>query len=398
MFERRIDYSSYNTYRSCHWDRLLATLWGLFAPRKYSERLCPGQHAVSIHIVSQIPQTNLGLHPDQPNGPDDQVPCPLRLDPKDVFHTTPDTGSRSVPLGLPIGQFLVPASFTLKMLPVFPLLQLLELLLRTVRRVRPHLPTAVILIQKFLKDLTVMDRRWRHVVISNQFMLHVDVDMILVAVVVLSVLLRPPSIGILLTFLLLTPILRNLSLFDLPVLLPAIALPGSLHKAGVDDLPFPSRKSFLLKKGIKPLKQPLDQPGLRQLLPKQPDGLLIWHRISQAQIQESHERYPVPNLKFDLFVRKVVQRLKHNYLEHQNDVKGFSAGIGFSLFVPYGLQLRSKAFPVHQFLEFRQRIASCIQLPKTNLPIQKAGLHHGSSLYVVFNDHNLLALRLVECP
>src|SRR5512135_1316596 len=398
MKDRKIDHSSYKTRCAIDFGHILSTLRSIFAPQTYSGRSCPSQHAVSIQIVSQIPQTNLGLHPDQTNGPDDQISCPLRLNPEDVFHTTPNPRPRSISLGLSLRQFFVLASFALKMLPVFPCLQLLKFFLRTICRVRPHIPTAVILIQKFLKNLTVMDRCWRHLIIANQFMLHIYTDMILIAVVVLSVLLGPTGIGIFLTFLLLAPVLRSLSLFDLPVLFPAIALPGSLHYAGVDDLAFPGRKTFLLKKDFKFLKQPLDQSALRQLLPEQPNGLLIRHRISQRQIQKPHERYPIPNLKFDLFVRKVVQRLKHKHLEHQNDVEGLSASVGFAFFVPNGLQLRSKAFPVHQFLESRQWIAPCVQLPKTNLPIQKAGLHDGLSLYVVFNDHNLPALRLVEGP
>src|SRR5512139_1037380 len=396
MKYKKMVYSSYNTRCSIDSGHILAILWGFLAPQTDSGCSCPHQHAISIQVVSQIPQTNLGLHPNQTDGPNNQVSCPLGLDPEDVFHTTPNPGPSSISLGLSLRQLLMPASFALKTLPVVPFLQLLKFFFRTVRRVRPHIPTTVILIQKFLKDLTVMDRRWRYLIIPNQFMLDVYIDMILVAVVVLSVLLGPTSIDILLAFFLLAPILWSLPLFDPLVLLPTIALPGSLHNAGVHNLPFPSRESFLSKKGIKFLKQPLNQSGLCQLLPKQPDGLLIRHRIAEAQIQKPHERYSVPNLKFDLFVRKVVQRLKHKHLEHQNNVKGLSAGVGFAFFVPHGLQLRSKAFPVHQFLEFRQWIASCVQLLKTIIPIKKAGLHHGLSLYVGFNLHNLSALSLVE--
>ena len=178
MLNREIDHSSYKPYWNCYWGRPLAIRRGLFAPRTYSGRLCPGHHAVSIQIVSQIPQANLGFHPDQTNGPHDQPPRPLRLNPEDVFHTTPNPGPSSIPLGLSICQSLVPASFALKMLPVFPFLQRLKFFLRTICRVCPHIPTAVILIQKFLKDLTVMDRRWRHLIIPNQFMLHVYIDMI----------------------------------------------------------------------------------------------------------------------------------------------------------------------------------------------------------------------------
>src|SRR5512135_588641 len=137
MFDNEIDQSSYKANRTCDFDRLLAILWSPFASQRSFGRSCLSQHAVSIQIVSQIPQAHLGLHPDQTNDPNDQVSCPLRLHPKDVFHTTPNSGTRSIPLDLSIRQFLVSAPFALKMLAIFPLLQLLELFLRTIRRVRP---------------------------------------------------------------------------------------------------------------------------------------------------------------------------------------------------------------------------------------------------------------------
>jgi hypothetical protein len=51
------------------------------------------------------------------------------LDLEDVFHTTPNPGPGLISLSLSLRQFLMPASFALKMLPVVPFLQLLELFL-----------------------------------------------------------------------------------------------------------------------------------------------------------------------------------------------------------------------------------------------------------------------------
>ena len=148
MLDKKIDHSSYKVYLKPPFDRFLTILRGYFAQWPYAGQSCPNQHAVSIQIVSQIPQPNLGLHPDQTNGPYDQFPRPLRLNPKDMFHTTPDSGTSPIALSLSIRQLLMPASFTLKMLPILPFLQLSELVLRTVRRVRPYISTAVILIQR----------------------------------------------------------------------------------------------------------------------------------------------------------------------------------------------------------------------------------------------------------
>jgi hypothetical protein len=56
-------------------------------------------------------------------------------------------------------------ALALKVIPKPTLPQLLQLLLRTIRRIRPHVPTAVIFIQKRLKDLTVMKRRRLHFIV-----------------------------------------------------------------------------------------------------------------------------------------------------------------------------------------------------------------------------------------
>src|SRR3974377_491180 len=106
MLSTKPYHSSYKTYLNRSFDRLLAILPGQFARWIYSGRSCSHQHAVSVQIISQIPQANFGFHPDQTNGPDDQVSCSLRLDSKDVFHTTPNSGTRSISLSLSIRQFL----------------------------------------------------------------------------------------------------------------------------------------------------------------------------------------------------------------------------------------------------------------------------------------------------
>ena len=208
MLSTKTCHSSYKACLNCPFDRFLAIPLGHFAQWIYARHSCPSQRTVSIQIVGQIPQTNLGLDPDQTNGPYNQPSRSLGLNPKDVFHRTPNSRTRSVPLSLSIRQCIVPASLALKMLPILPSLQLPQLFLRTVRRVCPHISTAIILIQKILKDLAVMDRRRRHLIIANQFMFHIHIDMILIAVVVLSILLAPPRIGILLSLLLVAPGLK----------------------------------------------------------------------------------------------------------------------------------------------------------------------------------------------
>ena len=72
----------------------------------------------------------------------------------------------------------------------------------------------------------------------DQFVLVVDADVVFVAVVVLTILLRPPRLNILLPQLgrILFPILRCLTFLDLGVLFPAVALAGRGYQAGINDL------------------------------------------------------------------------------------------------------------------------------------------------------------------
>ena len=98
MLSTKTDHSSYKTYLNCPFDRFLAILLGHFTQWISSGHSCPHQHTVSVQIVSQIPQPHLGSYPHQTYGAHDQLPRPLRLHPKDMFHSTPDSGTRSITL------------------------------------------------------------------------------------------------------------------------------------------------------------------------------------------------------------------------------------------------------------------------------------------------------------
>ena len=127
MLDRKIDHSSNNAYSECQLDRLLAILLGYFAQWMHLGPSCPHQYTVSIQIVSQIPQANLGLYPDHTNNPYDQTSRTLCLHPKNMLHSTPNSRTRPIPLSLSIRQFLVFASLPLKMLPILPFLKLPKL-------------------------------------------------------------------------------------------------------------------------------------------------------------------------------------------------------------------------------------------------------------------------------
>src|SRR4030042_1123635 len=167
MLVRRMANSTFPACQKNGFDSFRATLSGLFTHWAHLGRLYPLQHTESIQSVGKVPQPNLRLRPDQPNRSDDQAPRPHRLDPEHMFHPTPDPGSCPIPSLLSLRQFLMLTPLTLKMLPKSVLPQSLQLLLRTIRRIRPHVSTAVTLIQKRLKHLTIMNQSRRHFIVSN---------------------------------------------------------------------------------------------------------------------------------------------------------------------------------------------------------------------------------------
>ncbi len=170
MLSTKTDDPSYKTYLNWPFDRFLEILLGHFTRWISSAHSRPSQRTVSVKIVSQIPQSHLSFYPRQAYGAHDQLPNSFRLHPKDMFHTTPNSRTRSIPLQLSVRQLPMLAPLPLKILPIFRFLQLPQLLLRKVRRIRPYVSTAVILIQKLLKNLTVMDRRRSHLITANQLM------------------------------------------------------------------------------------------------------------------------------------------------------------------------------------------------------------------------------------
>ena len=117
MLSRKTQNSTYPACQKYRFKSFRAALSGILAHWAYTRRLNPLQHTESIQIVDQIPQPNLRLRPDQPNRSDDQVPRPHRLHPKNMFHPTPNPGSRPIPFLLSLRQLLMLTPLPLKMLP-----------------------------------------------------------------------------------------------------------------------------------------------------------------------------------------------------------------------------------------------------------------------------------------
>src|SRR5262249_55077647 len=157
---------------------------------------------------------------------------------------------------------------------------------------------------------------------------------------------------------------------------------GHRHNRGVNDLATARNKARSLEMLAKALEQPVDQPGLRQCLAKQPDRGGIRHRVLEFQIKKAHERYAVADQVLSLLVREIVQRLQYHDLELQDRVIGLATGIVLTrrgLRLRHGLDVSAEILPWHDPLDRLQWIALGADHLQPALKIKKALLPHASS-------------------
>ncbi len=117
--------------------RFSAARTGVFAPSAHRWRLCRCQQAESVYVIRQIPQSNLGRRPRQADDPQDQAAGSLCLHPEDMFDPTAHLRAGMVAAFFTLGQFLMTATLSLKMLPKTFLFQRIQRLLRPMHRIRP---------------------------------------------------------------------------------------------------------------------------------------------------------------------------------------------------------------------------------------------------------------------
>ena len=75
---------------------------------------------------------------------------------------------------------------------------------------------------------------------------------------------------------------------------------------------------------------------------------------------KAHEGEPVADQVFDVFIRKVVQCLQHQDLEHHDRIEGLATGVAFPLFggeSHHSLDLATKTLEGNDQVERLERIA-----------------------------------------
>jgi len=330
------------------------------------------------HVVNQVHQADLDCSPHLTFG---AYPKPSAghhvLMAEDMFY--PGAGSGTGPVGLLFLFVQLPVSVPFVMNPtrVSLFLELRFSFLRAVGRVGPYGATTVLLVEQFVEHLAVVDRRIGHRITPDQLVFLVDVDVILVAVVALAMLLGPAGIEVFLAFLvrLVFPRFGYLALLDLLVLLAPVSISRHVHQAGIDDLTAFGQKAGLPQLPIKSIEQLFHQPMTGQLLPEQPEGLGIRYAILRCKPQKTLERQAIPHLKLGLVVRKVVQGLQHQHLEHPHRIPGLAACMAFAGLLVDFLQQRLEGIPVHDPVQSRQRIPQLFQFSKSVFLVEEARLH-----------------------
>lgn len=167
---------------------------------------------------------------------------------------------------------------------------------RSIGRIRPYVLTRVVG-KDLLEHLAVVQGRIRHSIASNQFVLHIQRNVVLVSVKRLAVLLGPARAHILSSPLVLGPVLRDVALFDPGIFFPAVPLIGDVDDAGIHDLPFHRHKTVVPKVRIDGRKQFLHDTGLDEVFPKTPNGGGVVNLLADVQIKKATKRVPVENLK-----------------------------------------------------------------------------------------------------
>jgi len=339
------------------------------------------QHSITMHVVGEIPQPYFCPGPYFTNTAQDQSPGQHSLHTKDMLNARPYLGPGPVSLLLPFRQLAVFASLALQMPPIFQFFKSLNRLLRSIGRIGIHITVGIVFIQKLLKYLAVMYRCIRYRIPPDKLVLHINTDMILIPVVVLTILFDPAGINIFLPLLGFLPVVRCLPILDYLVFFPTVALLGYGYNTGINNLPPLGRTAVLPHVSLKLLEQPGNSACLCQLFPKQPDGLGIGDWISQVQAQKSYEAHSIKNLVFYRLIRKIIQRLYNQYLKHHHRIVGLCPGIALAVLLTNRFQRGTKPFPLNNLAQLHQWITGSIKPVVPKLPIKKSWLHHGVFLY-----------------
>lgn len=181
------------------------------------------------------------------------------------------------------------------MLLIAHLLQPIDLLLRAVGRICPDIRTA-------------------HCVATDQLVLYICRDMVLVAKEILTILFGLPGIGILLASLVIAPIVRLDPRLDLLVFLSAVVLGRHADNVGINYLPFLRPETSGQQKCVELREQRLYHSCVGKIVTESPDGRAVGNLACGMQAKKPRKRVTIENLVLQSLIRQIVQRLQNEAL------------------------------------------------------------------------------------
>ncbi len=135
----------------------------------------------------------------------------------------------------------------------------------------------VFFVQDVIKNLAVMDSSIGDCVATDQLVLFVDVDVVIVAIVARAMFLGPTGIQILLALHvgLLVPVFRGFAFLDLFVFISLVPVLRNIDQAGINDLATLGNKACIPELLVKGIEEFVGQSESCQLFPEQLQGLGI---------------------------------------------------------------------------------------------------------------------------
>ena len=339
---------------------------------------CRQQQPHPVNVVRQIAQTDLCSGSGYADRAQQQITRPLGLHTKDMLDPRTDPGPGPVAFLFSLRQGMVSAPLALDVFAETLPRETFQSSLRSIGRIRPNVLARVVY-KELLKHVAVVQGRIRHRITSNQLVLHIHRNVVLVSVKRRAALLGPARVHVLSAPLVLGPVLRDVALFYPGIFLPAVPLLGHVNDTGIHDLPLHRHETVVPKVRIEGGKQLLHDAGIDEIFPKTPDCGGIGNLLADVQTKKATKGVPVENLKLGRVVRQIVQRLQDKNLEQQDDIVPLRANSGLSTLVPSLFKRWTKQLPVDRLVDLGKRIAVLVDFVQSVLQIKKAGLDHGWS-------------------
>ncbi len=135
-----------------------------------------------------------------------------------------------------------------------------------------------------------------------------------------------------------------------------VTLLGRGNQGSVDDLARHREVALLLQLPVEGLHHPPQGAGLGEFVTEQANGVLVWRRATQIELQKPHPGEPVPDHELHLRVGEIVLGLKDQRLEHRHRIEGRSATLGAIAVAQALNEPAAEIFEVDRRLENLQRI------------------------------------------